>query len=388
MNQSSPSDRSLITIFIPSLHGGGAERVMLTFATECAKMGHSVDLVLVKRKGALTEQVPRTIRVVDLGCARTVYALPKLITYLVQNRPRVLYSTILHANVLAALALQCAGTPTTLIMRESNSLLSEKRLSISRRATLKLLPYAYRRAHHIIAVSQGVKEELTSIEPRLTSAISVLPTPVISSQILTQGEEPIPHPWFAAGEPPVILAAGRLQPHKGFRVLLRAYAQLLHMQPARLMILGEGPEREPLERMARELGISELVSLPGFIRNPFPYMNQAGAFVLASEYEGLPNVLIQALAFGTPVVATDCIAGPSEILENGRWGELVPIGDEATMTSAMIRALATPKQPLAAKAMRLRYSVDAAVQQYLALGLPEYPAQERLPDPERLVLVG
>lgn len=388
MNQRSSSDPSLITVFLPSLHGGGAERVMLTFATECAKMGYAVDLVLVKQKGALADQVPRAIRVVDLNCTRMAYALPKLVTYLRHTRPRVMYSTILHANVVAAFALRCARTPTTLIMRESNSLLTEKRLSLSRRLTLKLLPYTYRCADHIIAVSQGVKDELVSMVPQLTSSISVLPTPVISSHILTQGDEAIHHPWFQSGKPPVIVAAGRLQPHKGFRLLLRAYTHVHHTQQARLMILGEGPEREPLQRMARDLGISEHVSLPGFIPNPFPYMSQAGAFVLASEYEGLPNVLIQALAFGTPVVATDCVAGPREILENGRWGELVPVGDETAMASAIARALATPKQPLAAKAVRLRFSVDAAVRQYLGLGFPDIRERLSPTAAHKLALVG
>lgn len=356
-----------ISIFLPSLHGGGAERVMLTFATECADRGYSVDLVLVKRKGALADQVPRTVRVVDLNCTRTAYALPRLAAYLVRERPVAVYSTIVHANVLAALAVACARVQTKLIMRESNSLLTEKHLSLSRRLTLQLMPHAYRRADRIIAVSHGIKDELVSIDPRLTPRISVLPTPVISSHVLTQGEESNSHPWFRAGEPPVILAAGRLQPHKGFRVLLRAFAHVAHFQPARLMILGEGPEREPLEKLARELGVSELVSLPGFMRNPFPFMRQAGAFVLASEYEGLPNVLIQALAFGTPVVATDCVAGPREILEDGRWGELVPVGDACALAAAIRRTLGQPRNLSAKSSMIERFGVDSAVRHYLSL---------------------
>jgi len=346
---SSTSRNRTIAILIPSLRAGGAERAMLLFATELMQRGYSVDLVVNERGGVLEQILPQGVRVVNLRGQRAIRALPGLIRYLNSTKPLVLYATIMHMNVIAALAGRLSNPRTPVVVRESNAPVSEPKRTFSRWMTYKLLPIAYRWTRGVIAVSDGVAHELREVDKKLVPLVRVIGTPVISEEVLRQGAEPIMHPWFQEGEPPVVLGAARLQSHKGFLTLIRAFAKVRSMRPARLVILGEGPDRERLEREVRLLAITEHVSLPGFVSNPFPYMRSARVFVLASEYEGLPNVLIQAMAFGTPVVATNCRCGPSEILEGGRYGSLVPVGDVDAMATAIERLLAAPSRREAAR---------------------------------------
>lgn len=365
------NEPKLVSVFVPSLRGGGAERAMLIFAGELSRRGYRVDFVATKAAGPLVSLVPSGVRVVDLAQERTFRALPKLVDYIRRERPAVMFSSVMHVNVISCIATKLAGVETATIVRESNAPVSEPKRTLSRWLTFKLLPWTYPWAKGIIAVSSGVASELVSIRSKLESLVKVCPTPVVSDEMLELGDRPIDHPWFRAGEPPVVLAAARLQPHKGFSTLLRAFADLREERHLRLMILGEGPERARLEEEARNLGVSEDVALPGFVTNPFPFMRRASAFVLCSEYEGLPNVLIQALAFGTPCVATDCPSGPAEILLNGRFGSLVPVGSRAALKEGIADALRSGRRPDAAESMRERFGVEAAASMYLEVaGLP------------------
>jgi glycosyltransferase involved in cell wall biosynthesis len=151
--------------------------------------------------------------------------------------------------------------------------------------------------------------------------------------------EPLEHPWFRPGEPAVILALGRLVPQKDFGMLIRAFAQVRRARAARLLILGEGPERDGLAAAIAENGLQDDVQLPGWTVNPYPYMARSRLFVLSSRWEGLPTVLIEALFCGVEVVSTDCPSGPREILDGGRYGALVPVGDVDALAEAMERAL-------------------------------------------------
>jgi glycosyltransferase involved in cell wall biosynthesis len=173
------------------------------------------------------------------------------------------------------------------------------------------------------------------------------------------------HPWFAAGAPPVILSVGRLSPEKEFGTVIRAIAQLAPQRPVRLMILGEGQERPALEALIDELGVRDRVLLPGFDSNPYAYMSRAAVLVLSSRWEGSPNVLVEAMACGTPVVATNCRSGPAELLEDGRLGPLVPVGDHSAMAAAIERMLDAPVPRDELKRRANMFSVEAAAQAYL-----------------------
>jgi glycosyltransferase involved in cell wall biosynthesis len=227
------------------------------------------------------------------------------------------------------------------------------------------LPLAYRWTDGIIAVSKGVAAELLEIDARLEPRMRIINTPVVSEHMLQQAKEPNEHPWFHEGQPPVILAAGRLVTHKGFLTLLEAFQRVRSSRAARLLIIGEGRDRSVFEDKVRALQLEDDVSFPGFQTNPFAFISRAAVFVLSSEYEGLPNVLIQALALGTPVVSTDCKSGPRQILEDGRLGALVPVGDVAAMAQAIEQALTLPRQESNKAHMLERFGVSRATDAYL-----------------------
>ena len=357
----------MISIFLPSLHGGGAERAMVNFAREISGRGWRVDLVVANAVGALRPLVPESVRLVDLRAQRMLSAAPRLVRYLRRERPQALFATITHANITAAIAARMSRCAGPLVLRQSNAPMAECKDSLGRRLAHFLLPRTYLLSDRVIAVSQGVADQLTQMDSALARKITVLPTPVLSSDIVGQGEEEPGHSWLAPGEPPVVLAAGRLMQHKGFETLLEAFLLVRRSRPARLIIIGEGIYRPQLEKKIAALGLERQVDLPGFKRNPFAFMNRAGCFVLASEYEGLPNVLIQAMAFGTPVVSTDCESGPCEILEGGRLGKLVPIGDARAMAQAISESLDLPRQVEAQESVQRRFSIAEASTAYLAL---------------------
>jgi len=332
--------RDLVSILLPSFHGGGAERAMLTFAHELVHLkSHRVDIVVVKRIGELQAILPQGVRIIDLQGTGLLRAVPRLIRYMRAEQPRALFSTITHANVAASLCGTLAGSPCAVVVRQSNGPLSAPRDSLRARATHGLLPHAYRRARAVIAVSEGVAQELTEIDRSLQSKIFVEPNPVITSDFLEKAAKPVDHPWFTDGGPPLVLGMGRLEPCKGFLDLIRAWAEVQKNAPSRLLILGEGSERSRLEREVEALGLQGRVALPGFRRNPLPFMKQARVFVLSSYREGMPNVLIQALGLGTRVVATDCPHGPREIMSEAGVGDLVRPGDTTQMAGAIARAL-------------------------------------------------
>jgi glycosyltransferase involved in cell wall biosynthesis len=178
-------------------------------------------------------------------------------------------------------------------------------------------------------------------------------------------DTPLNHPWFKPGAAPVILAVGRLIPQKDFQTLIRAFAILQRKSKARLVILGEGRQRLELESLTQELGIAPHVEMPGFVSNPYQYMAGASVFALTSRYEGLPGVLIQALACGCPVISTDCPGGSAEILDHGKYGRLVPINNDTVLADAMDSVLnEQPDKNILRKRASL-FSVERATQQYL-----------------------
>ena len=359
-----------LAVFLPSLAGGGAERVMLDLIAALVGQGRSVELVLASRHGALADEVPDGVSVVDLRQPRTVTAVVPLTRYLRRRRPAALLATLEHANVVALLAGRLAGG-VRVSVREANTLSRDLAQGPPRsRAVLWLMRRLYPRAHALIAVSQGVADDLVR-ELRLPGQrVTVIPNPVITPRLEAGANTPLPHPWFAAGAPPVVLGVGRLTRQKGFDVLVHAFALARQRRACRLMLLGDGEDREALERLARELGVHDEVALPGFAANPFAYMARAGTFVLSSRWEGLPNALIQAMALGVPAVATDCPSGSTEVLAGSARATLVPVGDSEAMAAAIVTALSAGRGPQP-EAWRRRYLLDDVARRYLAtVGVP------------------
>lgn len=356
-----------VALYVPSLRGGGAERVMVTLANGFAKQGNEVDLVLVKAEGPYLSQVSSKVRIVDLQSHRVLTSLPKLICYLRQARPKALLSTLSHANVIAIWAKQLSRVPTRVIVREASTLSLSAASAPSRRG--RFLPcvmrWTYNWADAVIAVSHGVASDLSEMLGIPLEKITVIYNPVVTPELFEKAKEPLNHPWFTLKAPPVILGVGRLTKAKDFATLIQAFALVRREDDIRLLILGEGEERFHLEALVKKLGMEEYVALPGFVDNPFKYMARASLLVLSSAWEGFPNVLVQAMAVGTPVVATDCPSGPAEILEGGKWGKLVPVGDPEALASAIIETL---ENPLPQELLRKRaevFSIDTIISRYI-----------------------
>lgn len=360
---SAPGPRP-IAFFLPSVRGGGAQRVIVNLAQGLVERGVPVDVVLAAAEGVFLDQLPPAVRVVDLRGRRLLRSVVPLIRYLRRERPRVLVSSMSHANLIALWAAKLAGTRTPVMVTVHNTMSESTRQAGGLEP--RLLRAFYPWAASVVAVSRGAADDLARTTGLPRDRVEVVYNPVITPAILALARGRPDHPWFAAGEPPVVLGVGRLTRQKDFTTLIRAFAQVRRLRPARLVILGDGEDRPALEALARELGVSADVALPGFRDDAPAYMAAASLFVLSSAWEGLPTVLIEALAAGTRVVSTDCPSGPREILQEGRLGALVPVGDVASLATAMAEALAQSRQPPPVEALR-PFTRDAAVDHYLSL---------------------
>nr|WP_315863208.1 MULTISPECIES: glycosyltransferase [unclassified Thermosynechococcus] len=380
MNLSSlldPRGRSRIAIFLPSLAGGGAERVMVTLANGFAARGYAVDLVLASAVGPYLKDVAPAVRVVDLRAGRVIKALWPLVRYLRRERPHAMLSAMNHANVVAILARRLAAARTRLVVSERTTISVEvaRARGLAARAVYALVPRLYPKADGIVAVSRDAARDLERFARLPSGTVRAIYNPFDLERIAQLAQEPVPHPWLQPGQVPVVVAIGRLTEEKNFTALLQAFAQLRARKEARLLILGEGELREELEQLSHALGLGpDALQMPGFVANPFAYLARAALFVLSSRWEGLPGVLIEAMACGTPVVSTDCPSGPREILEDGRWGRLVPVGDVAALARAMEEVLSTPKDRLPDVRQRARdFDQARAIDAYLeAMNLPPW----------------
>lgn len=361
-----------VSCFVAELMPGGAQRAAVKLVAGFAERGLRVDLVLADKSGPLLDDVEETVRVIDLAAGRVVKAIPALSRYLRREQPGILVSFLTHANVAAVTARAMARGETPVMVVEQNTV-TRVRSHLTRDALLPtLVRRTYPYADHVVAVSKGVANDLMANLGIPAFRVSVIPNPVVDNELVSSAMDSPDHPWFDDCSVPVFIAAGRLSKQKDFPTLLRAFDRLRQTTRARLMIMGEGEERTRLETMIALLGLTDHVALPGYLSNPYPVMSRGAAFVLSSQWEGLPTVLIEAMACGCPIVATDCPSGPREILDGGRYGKLVPISDPDALCRAMQEVL---QQRPAATVLIQRarhYSIDRAVEDYLrVLGLDE-----------------
>ena len=392
-----------IAILLPSLEGGGAERSMLNLATGLLARGREVDIVICKNKGAYLDEIPVGARRVVLACSGTLGArlfplvvrpdllwpmlrtvvLPKKVppetarlrslrNYFAAGEADALISALPYANLVALWAREAAGATLPVVVSERIALLTYCRSPDNFRKWRwrylpELLKRSYDEADCIVSVSQSVGDELIDELGLDPGRMETIYNPVVDDSLAGKAAEPTEHPWFEQGQPPVILGVGRLTEQKGFANLIRAFALLRQSREARLVLLGEGRQRASLVQLAETLGISNDVDMPGFVDNPFKYMANASVTALSSRYEGLPGVLIQAMACGCPVVSTDCPGGSREILDNGRYGPLVAVNDPAALASALETTLQAPlgRDKLVQRAQA--FSLDRSVDQYLSL---------------------
>jgi glycosyltransferase involved in cell wall biosynthesis len=371
-----------IALVIANLGGGGAQRKMVTLANAFVARGHRVDLVLAESGGVLHDRVDPRVEVrclenvltrlpfiADAKRRRMLAATWPLSRYLREARPRVVISSSDSVNVATVLAHRLARSSARLVLRIDNQLTRSGEVSgtWSQRRRMRRVRNLFPRADRLIAISHGLGEDVLRQGGCRPAQLHVIHNPAVDASLAQRALEPTAHRWLREPGPPVVLAVGRLVPQKDLPTLLRAFARMRQKTEARLLVLGDGREHERLRALASELGVATDVDLPGFDPNPIAAMARASVFVLSSAWEGFGNVLVEALAVGCPVVSTDCPSGPDEILDGGRYGRLVPVGDPAALADAILATLREPGDPELRRRRAQEFSVDVVAERYLAV---------------------
>lgn len=356
----------IIAIFNPWPGHGGSDRMLVNLSRGLVDLGQMVDFLVRRPDGPYLSLLPPQVRVVELGTSHFLRILLPLSRYLRQERPAVLLSAM-RSDREALRGRRLAAVTTRIFVRiETNLSQRDSQRNLLRRWRSRCRVHAlFPQADGLIAVSRGVAEEVTKIPGVAPEKIHAVQNPVVSPELTALAASPVDHPWFTTEGPPVILAAGGMRRSKDFPTLIRAFARVRGRRPGRLVVLGEGRQRRKLEVIAARLGVDCDVSFPGFVTNPYAYMAKASLLVLSSAWEGSPNVLVEALAVGTPVVATDCRSGPREILQDGRYGPLVPVGDAEAMAGAITRTLDAPLPAETLKVAAEPYRLHMSCRRYL-----------------------
>jgi glycosyltransferase involved in cell wall biosynthesis len=365
-----------LAVFVASLAQGGVGKMRTHLINRFSELGHRVDLLLGDPRSPYMDRLHPSVRIIDLGTSNAITGVPALARYLLREKPEVLLTQRIRVNVLALRARNLTRSKVRIYVTSNTNITSqlESMRPEKRAKQMRLLRKYYPQNDAIMAVSRGVADDTAAIIGMPGDEIKVIHNPVITAELEQLAATPPDHPWFGEGQVPVLLGVGRLEPQKDFPNLIRAFARVRAQQPCRLMILGEGALRAELQGLADSLGVGEDLAFPGFVANPYQYMRAASLFVLSSRWEGSPNGLTEALAVGTPVVATNCPDGPIEILQQGELGPLVPMGDDEALAQAILETLANPHPAEFLRNGVSRYSVENSAREYLtAMGLPERP---------------
>jgi len=356
-----------IGIFMSFSGEGGVERMVSNLAQGMLDAGYQVDFVLARAQGRHLDSIPDGVRLIKLGKRHTLGALPGLTAYLRREKPSALLAAKDRGIRVAILARFLARSDVFLAGRIGTTVSAalEGRNLLKRIFWYLGMRLFYRFADLIIAVSEGVAMDVMQITSLPPSRVTVIRNPVVTPKIYRLAEEHVSHPWFEDPTIPIIMGMGRLTRQKDFTTLIKAFAKVRETRKCRLLILGEGADRKDIESLAMELKISDDVYLPGFKSNPYSYLVRSSLFVLSSRWEGSPNALTEALALGRPVVSTDCPSGPREILADGKYGKLVPIGDIETMANAIAQTLNTVGDPEFSRQAVSEYTVESSTNSYL-----------------------
>lgn len=368
---------SRITFFHPYFRDGGVERGMVILAREFRKRGIDAEVLTFGHTDHFGNSVQQDLRIVPVRASRAATSVVPLALHLRRHRPQWLVSAQSYANVVAVAANLLAGRPSRVLVTERlavsrerkaySSLLGKGRLKD--RLILKMMGLFYRRADAMAANSADGARDLERTLGLPSESVSVLYNPTFDPAIRQKADEEVRHRFIGPGMPPLILVVGRLSRQKDYPTLIRAFAKVRSRRECRLLILGEGEERDALQELLEELGVADAAEIRGFANNPYKYMKAADVFVLSSLYEGLPNVLIEAVACGAPAVATNCLSGPREILLDGKGGHLVPVGDVDALAEAIAEVLDEPvsarRQGDVARAQLWRFESAHSAKEYL-----------------------
>jgi glycosyltransferase involved in cell wall biosynthesis len=357
-----------IALLLPDLRGGGAERVNLELARELTALGHDVEFVLQRAVGELLQEAA-DFRITDLGVNRARQIPLVLSRFLAQRSPDVLLASMWPLTVIAPVARELARCRCKVLISEHSILSAQYRPRGIFHNTLMRLSMAlgYRMANSCIGVSKGVAADMARLAALPTRAVHAIHNPVPVRPVPNRAAvQQIRRLW---GDAPGarLLSVGSFKPAKNHALLLKAVALLSQEPQARLLLLGQGAGEAGLRALAAELGIAGRVVFAGFQPDPTPFYTAADIFVLSSDREGLPTVIVEALAAGTPVVSTDCPSGPAEILEHGKYGTLVPVGSPVALAAAVAAALVAPRDPDRLRRRAADFAPEIAARRYLDL---------------------
>ena len=377
MNSHSETNRPRIALLLLNEEDGGVERCLINLARGFVARGMRVDLLNRRRGGVFLDDLDDGATLV--GLPGDTDALHAVAAYVDDTRPDILLAAKDEdCDVAGQIGSRCKNPPACYLVASVNfsAQLAGRRAGPLRRwRRYRDVRRIYGRADRLVCVSAGVADDMAGILRRDASGFCVLPNPVITPEHDARALEAVDHPWFAEGQPPVVLGVGRLSRIKNFPLLVRAFARVRRECECRLVILGEGKHRSRLLALAAKLGVAGDLDLPGFVDNPVAYMSRAALFVLSSRWEGFGNVLVEALACGTPAVSTDCPSGPAEILSDGVYGPLVPVDDDVGLSRAMLETLASPPDAGFLREAALPYTLDRSCEAYLrCFGLDDVSA--------------
>lgn len=361
-----------ISVFLPPSGGNyaGIERATTNLILGLAGQRALIELHLVLAEHY--EQMPSQwsgVRLWVLGASRLRGCVLPLARYLREYRPDVFIVPQVATVAIVIAACRLARVKTRIISVVHGNVNFEESSSLSDRALFWLAKHFYRRSiTRVIAVSEGVARGFKDIIGDQGAEVTTIYNPIITPAWTEDARATVRHARFTEGAAPLVLAVGRLSHQKGFDTLIRAFARVRKVIPVRLMIMGEGQERPRLEALVSALKLKNDVELPGYVAKPGPYMGQAAVFVFPSRWEGFGNVIVEAMSFGVPVIATACSYGPEEILNGGQYGRLVAVDDEQGLANAILTTLSLPPSDEMRKKLRARahyFSQERAVSQYL-----------------------
>jgi glycosyltransferase involved in cell wall biosynthesis len=324
-----------ITIFFQSFHSGGVEQILINLANELSKK-NKVTALAMSSEGPLMNDLNDSIQIVNLNKRKASKAIGSLVKYINENNPDIILSAKHFMNISVLIANLLTGKKTNVISTVHGQLGNSKRDELMKYFIRVLYPLS----DEIICVSHGVASEIKElIPPRNKEKVNVIYNPVIDRKFIERTKEAVKDSICKSSKEKWIVSIGRLSKEKNIDMLIQAFSKLLEKRHCKLLIIGEGPEKEKLSSLVFKLGLEKEVIFKGYQKNPFTFLNKADVFALSSDREGLPTVLIEALYFNVPIVSTDCKSGPREILKDGKYGTLVPVNDIDKMATALEKKL-------------------------------------------------
>ena len=363
------SSQPPVSILIPNLRFGGAERVAINLAIGLSDLGEQVELVTGSATGEFREQIPSNIKVVDLQQRRMLYTIPKLTIYLRQRNPKALISNLSHANAIAVIATKLSRYRKSVVTVEHTLIKNFENVSVKTKLIVMALRFIYRDKVCVVGVSEAVSRNIESALGFDQGSVRTIYNPIVSEKQKSCFHSSINEPvWLNDGNTSVLLGVGRFTPEKDFATLVRAFAIVRQSRKAGLVLLGDGITRHSLIKLAYELGVRDNIWLPGFVDNPGNLLQKSNVLVHPSAIqEGSPTILVEALAVGCPVVATDTGGGANEVLQNGKYGALTPVGRPDKMGEAIIAILNAEVDREMLRRRAMDFSIEQAAKSYKAL---------------------